>query len=523
MGFGGIVFHGFGVIRCKIRDCIAAVVGFAVENAVDLVVAAVAGGGGSDGGRDLDARERRPLCDDSALLDLPRFAHLADEHVVVDDEGQHVVRCGLIQHLAAAGSAEAEPGVVGELGVFFRELAVAVALVDSGGIGGHPACAALDQHVGIGHGLERIQCGHRGGFGGPERVVVGQGQQQEALHAPVRAAGGVVALGHVHLRIAVADGQDAVAVEHLLVQPPVEVPHDHALHDRQGQRLQPRPDARGPEAVLRKAVAQAAAKGQGRAVGIEPIHELLGEQLGAAAVEGRTLGVDVGGELRVEQTIILDGPRDVVVFLDGSAVGGPAVAAVIAVDLFQAVLEQLLAVGHVLALEGEVGEDAEELPVAVRDGVLVDLAEPCGKVFLFGVGERLPHLFGCGQDAARDGGHLDEALVIVLALAPVFGAGGVRAGSKALTVDLLELRVRAAAHPEGDQRPERAAEGFQLDGVLVVGHARFAEVQPSASGRIKRLERVEESVHQCGKIGFRLQFHHQYISQSFVRRVSASI
>lgn len=115
-------------------------------------------------------------------------------------------------------------------------------------------------------------------------------QAAKSSSCPSRGCRGVVPLGHVHLRVAVADGQDAVPVEHFLPQPPVEVADDKALHYRQGQRLQPCPDAGRPEAVLGKAVGQAAAKGQGCAVGIEPIDELLREQLGALAVECSTPG-----------------------------------------------------------------------------------------------------------------------------------------------------------------------------------------------------------------------------------------
>ena len=46
-------------------------------------------------------------------------------------------------------------------------------------------------------------------------------------------------------------------------------------------------------------------------------------------------------------------------------------------------------------------------------------------------------------------------------------------------------------------------------------------MQPGTACGIIRLERVEKFVHQCGKIRFGLQVHHQYISQSLVRRVSA--
>ena len=95
------------------------------------------------------------------------------------------------------------------------------------------------------------------------------------MRAPVRAAGGVVLLGHVLLRVAVADGQHAVTVKDGPCQPPVQIAHDDALHDRQGQRLETGPDAGGVESALADAVGQAAAKGQGRTVGVEPVDELL--------------------------------------------------------------------------------------------------------------------------------------------------------------------------------------------------------------------------------------------------------
>ena len=153
----------------------------------------------------------------------------------------------------------------------------------------------------------------------------------------------------------------------------------------------------------------------------------------------------------------------------------------------------------------------------------VDLPQPCGKVLFFGVRKRRPQLFRCGEDAAGNGSHLHITLVVLPGGAPVFGVFRVGTGSKALAVDGLKLRIGAAAHPERHQRPERAAEGFQLDGILVVGRTRLAQMQPGAACRITGLEGVEKFVHQCGKIRFGLQVHYQYISQSLVRRVSASM
>ena len=54
-------------------------------------------------------------------------------------------------------------------------------------------------------------------------------------------------------------------------------------------------------------------RGQRCAVGIEPVDELLREQLGALAVEAARRGSVSAANSRVEQPVILDGPRDVVI------------------------------------------------------------------------------------------------------------------------------------------------------------------------------------------------------------------
>ena len=154
MGLGGIIFRAFGVARCKIRHRKAAVVGLAIVHAVNFVVAAVACGGGGDGGGHLNTGERRPLGRHSPGFNFPCFAHLAHKHVVIDDKGQHTVRCSLIEHLTAAGGTETKAGIVGKFCVLFRELSVAVPFVDTGGVGRHPACTALHQHIGVGHRFE---------------------------------------------------------------------------------------------------------------------------------------------------------------------------------------------------------------------------------------------------------------------------------------------------------------------------------------------------------------------------------
>ena len=134
----------------------------------------------------------------------------------------------------------------------------------------------------------------------------------------------------------------------------------------------------------------------------------------------------------------------------------------------------------------------------------VDLPQPCGKVLFFGVRKRGPQLFRCGEDAAGNSRHLHITLVVLPGGAPVFGVFRVGTGGKTLAVDFFKFRVGAAAYPEGHQRPQRAAEGFQLNGILVVGRTRLAQMQPGAVCRITGLEGVEEFVHQRGKVRFGL-------------------
>ena len=234
----------------------------------------------------------------------------------------------------------------------------------------------------------------------------------------------------------------------------------------------------------------AAAKGQGRAVCIEPVDELLAEQFCPMAVERRPLRVGVPCQFGIQQAIILDGPRDVVILLDLVAIRGPAVAAVIAVDLAKAVLQKLRAVGHVHAFQRQADQNAEEVPVAVRHGVLVDLAEPRRQMLLFGLRQRLPHLLRGRQDAPGNGRHFYKALVMVFANAPVFRAFRVGTSGKAPAVDGFKRRVGAAACPEGHQRPQRTAEGFQLDGALLVFGTGLAQMQPGTALGVIGFERV---------------------------------
>ena len=508
MGLGpGAVSRG-GKAGGELGHGKAAVIRRAGDGALHRMVADVAPLSGHQLRRDLDAREGPPLAQQTISHQDKPVAVAAHEGPAVDDEGQHTVGRGLLQLQIAAAGREAEPRVVDELAVLLDKLAVVVLLVVGGRVGVQLAvrqtlqkqvCAGLAGHTGAGQ-LD----GQRGGLGTPERVVVGQGQQQKDLQAPVRAAGGVVLLGHVLLRVAVADGQHAVAVKDGPCQPPVEIAHDDALHDRQGQRLETGPDAGGVESALADAVGQAAAKRQRRAVFIEPARKLLAKLGRAVPVERRAGGVALSGKHAVEHGVILDGPGVVVILLGldvRRAVRVPAVGDVPFIDLGHVSGGAGHIAGHPDRVERQIDEHAEQQPVAAGQVMVVDRIEPLGQIGLFGVGQRLPNALRRLQDRAGQRGHLHKELVIIVRVAPVFGALGVGAAGQTLAVDAQEVIRPAAARPEWGQRPQRAGEGFHLDRAARVGHAGVAKVQPCAALGIQRQQRVQKSVHQRRKIG----------------------
>ena len=435
----------------------------------------------------------------------------AHKDLPADDERQHAVGRGLLQLGIAAAGRKAEPRAVDELAVFFGKLAVLV-LFDLGrGVGVDLAVRqALEQQVGALHGVQGRQLGQRGGLGRPERVVLRQGQHQQALHAPVRAAGGVVALAHIQLRVAVADGQHAVAVEDGLGQPPLEVAHDDAFHDRQRQRFQPGEDAGRIERALAEPVPQAAAVGQRGAVFVEPEGELAPKFQRALAEARRPRGRALGRKDAVQYAVVLQRPGDVVVALGfdgGVAVGVPAVADIPAVDLVKVALHPRQVAGHADRVQRQVDQHAEKQPVAVRQLMGVDGVQPAGKVLLFVFRQRLPDQLRHFQDGAADGRHLDKKLVVVAGVAPIFGALRVGAGGQAAAVERGERFRRAAAQPVGAQRPQRAGEPLHADGARRVAGAGVAQVQQRAARRVQRQQRVQQAAGQGLKVLPGVQLH----------------
>ena len=466
---------------------------------------------GDQFGGDRDARKGRPLAQQPVPQQLEAVAVAAHKGVAVDDEGQHAVGRGLLQlHIAAAGR-EAEPGIIDELGVLFGKLAVLVLLHLRRGVGVHLAVRqALEQQVGALHGVEFRQRRQRRGFSRPEGVVRRQSQHHKALHAPVGAAGGVVALAHVQLRVGVADGQHAVPVKDGLFHPPLQVAHDDAFHHRQRQRFQPGEHAGRIEGALAEAVAQAAAVGQRRAVFVEPESELAAEFQRAAAEALGPGGGPLGGKDAVQHAVILQRPGNVIVPLrldGGRAVGVPAVAHVPAVDLVQVPLHLGQVAGHAHRVQRQIDQNPEEQPVAVGQFMGVDGVQPAGQVLLFVFGQRLPHDGGHFQYGAGDGGHLHKKLVAVAGAAPVFGAVRVGAGGQAPAVHFREGTGLPAAQPVGGQRPQRAGETLHADGAAGVGHAGVPQLEQRPARGVQRQKRLQDLVHQRFKVLTGIQFH----------------
>ena len=465
--------------------------------------------GGDQLGRDLDAREGPPLAQQpipqkDKLVAVPPYKGPA-----VYDKGQHAVGRGLLQlHIAAAGR-KTEPRAVDELAVLFGKLAVVALFIICRGIGVQLAVrqalqqqvgAWLGDHAGTGQFLRQGGC-----LAGPERMIVGQSEQQKDLEAPVRAAGGVVLLGHVHLRVAVADRQHTVPVKDGPGQPPRQIADDDALHDGQGQRLQPRPDAGGVERALPDAVAEAAAKGQRRAVRVKPLGELPAELHGALTVERCAGGVAPGGKHAVQHRVILYGPRVIVVLLRldfGRPVGVPAVPDIPLVHLGHVGGGLLHTAGHTHGIQRQIDQHPEEQPVAAGQVVMIDRVEPLAQLCLFGVRQRVPDTLGCLQYSAGQRRHLDKKLVVIVGVAPVFGAVWVGAVDKPPLVDRQERIGPAAARPERCQRPQRAGESLHPDGALRVGGAGIAQMQQRPARGIERQKGAEKPHCKGGEVLF---------------------
>ncbi len=113
------------------------------------------------------------------------------------------------------------------------------------------------------------------------------------------------------------------------------------------------------------------------------------------------------------------------------AVGVPAVGDVPFIDLGHVSGGAGHIAGHPDRVERQIDEHAEQQPVAAGQVMVVDRIEPLGQIGLFGVGQRPQTLSGVSR-IAQASGHLHKELVIIVRVAPVFGALGVGAAGQTL-------------------------------------------------------------------------------------------
>ena len=315
-------------------------------------------------------------------------------------------------------------------------------------------------------GLVRLH--HRlrdGRFDGPEGML-GRGEEPgEDLRGPPRGPGGEVLLHDRVVRVAVAHGESPFGVEDGPLPPPAEVAAGvpGGLGPRDG--LDVGGGQRAPQAALGEAVAEAAAVGDGRAVGGEPGPELAGERGGVGHVPV------VAAELEVQERVGVEREGVVVVDAAARAVLEDGVAELELPHAFEVRGRDGGVVLDADALEAVPGEDREVMPVGVGDARAVGGGDPGGDL-VFGLAvQGVPDLLGGEGEGPADGGGFDDALAARAAVADVPGVVGVegaREGGGEGGPDVVGDGVLGGG--EAPQGP-----GQQLEPVFGVGVVRHGD------------------------------------------------
>ena len=163
-------------------------------------------------------------------------------------------------------------------------------------------------------------------------------------------------------------------------------PFDHARRED----VQPGKGHGAPEGDLHKAIGQATAKRNARAVGSEVIAIILGKLLGALAIAQAALRVDILHKMAVDQAIEMEGAGDVVIARFTFTVAVPAVAQPEGFDGIEMPVDHRHVIFTANAFQTQLNQHREKVPVIVRHGDIRALAEPAHEVILFRGGQRLP-------------------------------------------------------------------------------------------------------------------------------------
>lgn len=119
---------------------------------------------------------------------------------------------------------------------------------------------------------------------------------------------------------------------------------------------------------------------------------------------------------------------------------------------------------HAHAFQSEIDEHTEEFPVVVDEFQLARADEIGGDRLLLAIVKRFPDVLGHERQGEADGGELDQPLIAVGQIAPIFGMSGIGAVCQPAAIE-IPMRKRAAA---GNERNDPLAASSGKPGVAAI-------------------------------------------------------
>ena len=318
----------------------------------------------------------------------------------------------------------------------------------------------------------------------PEGVILRERQRGEGLHRPVGGAGGVVALAHDEVWVAVADGEHPVPGED---RPPEPFPHvgkQNVFHDAVVHALGFLPVQRqhGKERALGKAVGEAAPVRQRVALPVKPQRKPRREEARALPEQVAARRVQFFHGAGVYQSVVMERPESIVLPLIGVIVV-PTVALVMGLDQLQVRLHAFGVIGKTVQKEADVDQHPEEEPVVLGHVIPVDLGKPGVDVFLHSRREIKEEPLRDHAHRHAHHGHLHQPLIVITHLAPVFRVIRVRAVFQTLPPQRPQrLRGAATAREHRHDCPERPGIGLHLRDLRWIHRARLPQMEPRPAG-----------------------------------------
>ena len=308
----------------------------------------------------------------------------------------------------------------------------------------------------------------------PKGMAFRQGQGEKNLHAPVGRAGGVISLSHAKIGISVAYRQGPAPVKDGHAQPPAQIAKQNALRFAPIHALAG--DAGkghgGKERALGKAIGEAAAVGQAPAFPVKPAGKARCDGLRPLDKAMAALGIGVPHSGGVDQAVIMEAPKRVVIPL-GGIIEVPAVAHIVALHHIQVFPEPVFIHRAPHLEKTNVHQDAEKAPVVFRHVELVDLVEPAAQVVPLHRRQFPIKPIRHKAQARADDRHFHHPLVVIPDGSPVFRMIGIGAVDDAFPPQGPEfLRLFALSRQHGHQRPQHPGKALHARHVLgIVGRA----------------------------------------------------